>query len=439
MQSKLFLSVLCNSCHSPVVRHHEKTFMKIHFRNWLICAGLIALAAFAGAEDSHAVAPRDRILILVSLDAFRWDYLQKFKAETPHLNQLAAEGVHAQRLISAFPSLTFPNHHTIATGLWPEHHGIVNNRMYDPNFDAEFNIVNNPGPTNGRWWGGEPIWATAIKQGLVADCMFWPGSGAEIAGVRPTQWKPFDAKVSPDNCVDGGLAWLAQTNQRPSFMTLYFHQVDTESHHHGVESSQVEQAVSQLDEAIGRLMDGLHRLQLDNIASVIIVSDHGMTDLSTNRIIVLGDYVDLKTVRVDTWGAIAGLRPNDGNVDALYHQFAGKENHFKVYRRENMPARFHYTDNPRIPPVVLVADEGWYINRRKLDPARTFESATHGFDPELESMGATFIAFGPAFRHGVTLPPVQNVNIYNLLCATLGLKPAPNDGDDSLVQEVLAK
>jgi predicted AlkP superfamily pyrophosphatase or phosphodiesterase len=413
--------------------------MRIGFRNWLVCLCLVLLTACATRKKVSAVAPRDRILILVSLDGFRWDYLQKFKAQTPHLNQLAAEGVHAERLISAFPSLTFPNHYTIVTGLWPEHHGIVNNRMYDPNFKAEFNIANNPGPRDGRWWGGEPIWVTAIKQGRVADCMFWPGSEAEIDGVRPTKWEPFDAKVTPEGCVDTGLAWLAQTNQRPSFLTLYFHEVDTESHHHGVESPQVKQAVAQLDTAIGRLMDGLHRLQLDNVANVVIVSDHGMTDLSTNRIIVLSDYVDLKSVRVDATGAIAGLRPLDGNVDALYARFAGKEQHFKVYRRENMPARFHYTGNPRIPPVVLVADEGWYISRQPLDSTRRFESATHGFDPELESMGATFIAYGPAFRHGVTLLPAPNVDIYNLLCATEGLTPAPNDGDNTLVRGVLAK
>jgi len=413
--------------------------MKLRFRFWLICLCLVVPPAFARAEEPRAVAPRDRILILVSIDAFRWDYLQKFQAQTPHLNQLAAEGVHVRRLISAFPSLTFPNHYTIVTGLWPEHHGIVNNKMYDPDFKADFNIANNPGPTDGRWWGGEPIWVTAIKQGRVADCLFWPGSEAEIDGVRPTEWKPYDGRLSPDGVVDAGLAWLAQTNQRPNFLTLYFHEVDSESHHRGVDSPQVAQAVAQVDEAIGRLMDGLHRLQLDNLANVVIVSDHGMTDLSTNRIIVLGDYVKLDSVRVDATGAIAGLRPLDGNVDALYHQFAGKENHFKVYRRENMPERFHYTDNPRIPPVVLVADEGWYISKLALDPARHFESATHGFDPELESMGATFIAYGSAFRQGVTLPPTQNVNIYNLLCATLGLKPAPNDGDDSLARDVLAK
>ena len=413
--------------------------MKRLFRYGIIVLCLLALAILIGRENSRRVPPRDRIVVLVCLDGFRWDYLDKFKSQTPHLNELAAEGVRMERLIPVFPTLTFPNHYTIVTGLYPEHHGIVNNRMYDPNFKAEFYIFDNPGPTNGLWWGGEPIWVTAIKQGRLADCMFWPGSEAEIDGIRPTRWVPFDAKITPDEVVDTGLGWLAQTNARPSLVTLYFHEVDTESHRHGVESSQVAQAVPEMDEAVGRLMDGLHRLQLDDVADVIIVSDHGMTDLSTNRVIALSDYVDLRNVHVDTWGAVGGLRPLDGNVDALYDKFAGKENHFKVYRREDMPARFHYTDNPRIPPIVLVADEGWYINKRPLDPTRNFESATHGFDNELPSMGATFIAYGPAFRHHGTLPPTSNVDIYNLLCATLGLQPAPNDGDDTLVREVLAK
>jgi len=407
----------------------------------LVMACLLAVLIFILRDNSHRIAPRDRILVLVSLDGFRWDYLEKFKAQTPHLNQLATDGVHMERLIPVFPSLTFPNHYTIVTGLWPEHHGIINNRMYDPNFKTNFYIFDNPGPTNGIWWGGEPIWVTAIKQGREADCALWPGCGAEIDGTRPTHWQLFSTNITPSQVVDMGLGWLAQTNARPSLVTLYFHEVDTESHHHGVESAQVAQAVPEMDKAVGRLIDGLHRLQLDDIANVIIVSDHGMTDLSTNRIIALSDYVDLDSVQVDTWGAVAGLRPLDGNVDAIYNQFAGKENHFKVYRRENMPERFHYTDNPRIPPVVLVADEGWYINKRPLTVTTTknFEHATHGFDNALPSMGATFIAYGPAFRHHVTLPPTPNVDIYNLLCATMGLQPAPNDGDDNLVQHVLAK
>jgi len=158
-------------------------------------------------------------------------------------------------------------------------------------------------------------------------------------------------------------------------------------------------------------------------------------------VIELRDFVDMEKVQVDFSGAVAGLRPLEGDADALYRKFAGKELHFHVYRRENMPARYHFTDNRRIPPVVLAADDGWYIGKRAAGepPVRSMNKATHGFDPELTSMGATFIANGPAFRRRVTLKPFENINVYNLLCATLGLKPAPNDGDNRLVKDVLAK
>src|SRR5580698_2720192 len=228
--------------------------MKPWFRNGLVVLLLIVLVVLISEKNTQRVAPRDRILILVSLDGFRWDYLQKFKAQTPRLNELATQGVHMERLIPVFPSLTFPNHYTIVTGLWPEHHGIINNRMYDPTFKTNFYIFDNPGPTNGIWWGGEPIWVTAIKQGREADCALWPGCGAEIDGTRPTHWQLFSTNITPEQVVDMGLGWLAQTNSRPSLVTLYFHEVDTESHHHGVESAQVAEAVPEMDKAVGRLM-----------------------------------------------------------------------------------------------------------------------------------------------------------------------------------------
>jgi len=221
---------------------------------------------------------------------------------------------------------------------------------------------------------------------------------------------------------------------------LYFHHVDSVGHRQGTESPEIAASIAQVDEAMGRLVEGLHRLKLDDVANLVVVSDHGMAEISMNRIVRLGDFVNLKTVQVDFSGAVAGLRPRDGNVDELFRAFGTKENHFKAYRQENMPERYHFRDNPRIPPVILVADEGWYLSTRSADdpPTGGFNKATHGFDPQLDSMGATFIAWGPAFLHGVTIEPVENVHIYNLLCATLGLKPAPNDGDDRLVKNVLA-
>lgn len=404
---------------------------------FLIFALLILIRPPAG--DAASVPPNERVLILVSLDAFRWDYLKTYPA--PNLNRLAAEGVHARKLIPMFPTMTFPNHHTIVTGLRPARHGIIHNNFYDPTTKAAFafNKAEQQGP---EWWGGEPVWATAIKQGRRASVALWPGTGIKMSGLLPTEWKSFEYAFEPDAIVDLGLKWLDQPGEkRPGLVMLYFHQVDSVGHKRGPDSPETAAAVAQVDAAMGRLMDGLIRMKLEAAANVIVVSDHGMADISAARTVLLGDLVDLKTVQVDFSGALAGLRPADGNVDGLFQSIKAKEKHFKTYRAENMPGEYHFTNNARIPPIVLVADDGWYLSKRDAaEPAKKeMNKATHGFDPRLDSMGATFIAWGPAFQRGVKLDPMENVHLYNLFCATLGLKPAANDGDDRIVKRVLVK
>lgn len=402
--------------------------------------GLIIISTFFPVTlVAQSVPTTNRTIILVSLDGFRTDYLDRF--QPTNLLKLAAQGVRAKRLIPAFPSLTFPNHYTLVTGLYPEHHGIIGNNFYDPEFKSNYNAFN-ASSSESRWWGGEPIWATAIKQGRTANCMFWPGSQAEIGGIRPTEWKPFKKDTSFDECVDTVLGWLEQpVEKRPSFVTLYFHEPDSAAHHDGVNSPQVANAVALVDNALGRLTAGIERLQLTNVVNLVIVSDHGMADLSTNRVIALGDLVDMSLVQTDFSGATAGLRPLDGSVDTLYAALKKKAKHFRIYRREQMPKRFRFRANDRIPPLVLIADEGWFITPRTAEDQakRTLLKATHGFDPELASMGGIFIANGPAFQRGKTIASVENIHVYNLLCATLGLKPAPNDGDDRLAKKVLQR
>src|SRR5215831_11267025 len=349
----------------------------------VVALGPLLTASSWGAEDT---APTNRILILISLDAFRADYLEKFNP--PNLNKLAREGVHAEKLIPMFPSMTFPNHHTIATGLWPEHHGIIHNDFYDPEFREKFGIVNNPGPTNGKWWGGEPIWVTAVRQGRKADCAHWPGSAAEIDGTRPTEFIPLDIKAEPDEITASGLAWLGlPKDKRPDLLVLYYYHTDHVGHDNGPDSAEMPPTVKKVDDAIGKLVDGIHRLRLDNVVNLVIVSDHGMVGVSTNRMIALPDYVDRDKVQVDFSGAVAGLRPLDGDAEGLYKKFAGKENHFKVYRKKEIPAEYHFQDNRRIPPVLLVADDSWYISKRSANDQakRGFKAATHGYDPKLPS------------------------------------------------------
>ena len=403
----------------------------------LAFVGITVLVLVSRAELAQGVAPKDRILFLVSIDALRCDYLGKYPAT--NLNRMAAEGVQAKKLIPVFPTMTFPNHHSIVTGWWPARHGVIHNNIYDPVMKETF-AFNKPELQGSQWWGGEPIWVTAIKQERRANVLFWPGTGATMAGHLPTEWKRYERDPSPNQIVDMGLAWLEQPiEKRPHFVMLYFHHVDSVGHKSGPDAPEMIDSVAQVDTAMGRLMDGIRRLKLEAVASVVVVSDHGMANISPQRTVALGDLVDLKTVQVDFSGALAGIRPLNGDTNALYRTLKEKENHFKVYNQENMPARYTFTNSPRIPPVIMVADEGWYLSRRASGepPTREMNKGTHGFDPDLDSMGATFVAWGPAFRRGAKIEAFENIHIYNLLCAAMGLKPAPNDGDNRLLKQVL--
>jgi len=396
---------------------------------------VLLILAFGGC----AKPPPAPIVILIGLDGFRWDYLEKF--HPPTLLRLAREGVRAESMRPSFPTLTFPNFYTLATGLRPEHHGIVGNTMFDPVFSATFSL-GSPAVKEGRWWGGEPLWVTAEKQGVRSACMFWPGSEAEIAGGRPSDWRPFQPSVTPGERVQTVLDWLARPpHERPRLITLYFHEADTAGHRKGLNGPEIAQAVKTLDDSLAHLLDGIRQLGLENVVNLIIVSDHGMTEVSPERAIVLSNLVDPAEAEVDFTGPNAGLRPLRGTAEELAAKIAARQEHFQTYLRENTPEPLHFRAHRRIPPVVLVGDEGWMFIRTPLDEmARAnFPKAAHGFDPAYPSMGATFVASGPVFKAGRVIPPFENTEVYDLVCAILGLKPAPNDGTGLLAPEVLGK
>ncbi len=378
-------------------------------------------------------------VILISIDGFRWDYLQRHDA--PTLKALATDGVHATRMTPSFPTKTFPNHYTLVTGLHPQNHGIVANWFYDPADNAKFDMSK----TEARWWQrGEPVWITAEKQGVRSACFFWPGSESEHHGLRPSLFKPFDKKLNAAERVDGLLTWLAlPPAQRPRFGTLYFDIVDTIGHKFGPTAPETAAAVKEADEAVGRLLAGLEKLGLRESTSLVIVSDHGMSETDPARTLFLEDLMDLSQVRVEATGPYAGVRPNPGvDVAALVAGIRAKAPpQIKVYRREEVPAHLHYNQGDSIPPILLIAADHWLVEERgrwSLSWARS-NKGSHGWDPATSNMGALFIANGPAFKRGVEIPDVANIHVYNLLCATLGIKPAANDGDRRLVRAALSR
>ena len=270
-------------------------------------------------------------VVLVSLDGFRWDYLQRPFAV--NLRRLAQQGVHAQRMIPAFPSLTFPNHYSIVTGLYPEHHGIISNTMLDSTLGT-FRISDTSAVRNPAWWGGEPIWVTAENQGLHTGAFFWPGSEAGQRGVRPTRWLPFNDRFPNAARVDSVLAWLTLPNgQSLSMITLYYSDVDHAGHTYGPDTPQVDSAISRVDSMIGRLMDGIAARGIGNRVDLIVVSDHGMTATPPERAIFLDDYLNLDDVTIVEAATLGQLIPKPGKLDVVYNALHGKNPHMAVYRK----------------------------------------------------------------------------------------------------------
>ncbi|KAA3653567.1 MAG: alkaline phosphatase family protein [Calditrichaeota bacterium] len=403
---------------------------------FFVCLLMLFIAC---SREKTTQTNSNQTVLLVSIDGFRWDYFEK--CPTPNFDKLARKGVKAERLIPVFPTLTFPNHYSIITGLYPENHGIVSNYMYDPVKQDSFSIKRTEMMTKSHWWDGEPLWITAGKHGLRSASFFWVGSETAISGVRPTIYKDYDSKIPGRTRIDTVLSWLDYpTSQRPQFITLYFSFIDHIGHTYGPESPEIVHAVSRMDSLIGYLVDGLGRID-DNV-NTIILSDHGMAETRSDRIIEVDDYIDLSDVVYADWYTTSIVLPKAGKTDKLYNQLHNAHPHLKVFKKEHLPGRFHFKKNNRIHPLVLIADTGWEVmTRKEAERRRQYKKigGAHGYDNSDERMHGIFIAFGPAFRQGSRVSPFLNIHIYELVCKILGIVPAPNDGSLDSVKVVLKK
>ena len=376
-------------------------------------------------------------VVLVSLDGFRYDYAKKYGAT--HLMGIAAEGASApDGMIPAYPSLTFPNHYTLVTGLYPEHHGIVGNSFYDPARKERYSFSDPKSVTDGSWYGGTPLWSLAEKQGMRSACFFWPGSEAEIAGERPTFYLHYTNDYPDEQRIDRVIAWLKlPPEQRPHFIALYYPNVDHAGHEFGPDSPQTAAAVKHVDALMGTLEKDLDALHLP--IDLIIVSDHGMAKIQ-------GDWIDL-----DTFAPIDALitvgaslyAPSEQAAATAYNKLKAADGRFLVYRRANVPAELHFNSNPREGDPIIVA-QGPYAIRPKAPPAGSEDRAgpvgNHGFDPFLmPEMKAVFYAEGPDIRHGVKLKPFENVNVDPLIVKILALDSPPVDGSLNVLSGILTE
>lgn len=365
-------------------------------------------------------------VILVSLDGFRYDYPRLY--HSPNLDALGARGASApEGMIPAYPSITFSNHYTIVTGLYPEHHGIVANSFYDPVRKEVYSYKDPDTVTDGTWYGGTPLWVLAEQQGMRAACFFWPGSEADILGVRPSHYMKYDAKFPNRQRVEQVLAWLRlPPAERPHFITLYFSDVDSAGHAHGPDSPEVAATVREVDEEIGRLVAGLAKLDLR--VDVIVVADHGMAKVQGDWI-NLNQYFDTRLLEKSVEGFM--YPKSEANAEEIFAALEGKSDKFKVYRNGNVPAGLHFDGNLREGDPVVVPT-GPYLIRVNAPPAATaagdaMHSAgpplgMHGYDPaHMPEMKAIFFAAGPDIRRGEKVAPFESVNLYPLIAQILGL------------------
>ena len=406
------------------------------------CASL-PWPATSSEPAPQAGASGDPIVLLIGLDGLRFDAIDRHSA--PNLTALAARGTRPERMYSVMPTKTFVNFYSIATGLYPENHGMLSNSPWDNEaqnlFSARSGDTQDP-----FWWGGEPIWKTAEDQGLRAHVMFWLGS--EVEGQRPTLWHAYEHDRPYDTRVDEVLAWFdAPEAEQPDFAAVYFDHVDSVTHRNGIFGEAEASSVALVDGLVGDLVAGLEERGLIERTTILIVSDHGMSNVSLERLIFVDDYDPLDGIFIAEHAGRfgAGLEPylygfgEPEDIDRAFEALQGAHPHLSVYRRGEMPDHFRINHPTRGPDLLITADPGWQITMRDTDLTNPYYlslQATHGWDNYHDDMGATFIGAGPIFPAGSRPAGFDNVNVYGLIACALGIEPAATDGDPAEIVRI---
>ncbi len=373
-------------------------------------------------------------LIMLSLDGFRWDY--PVHANTPVLDSLKSAGVFAE-MKPCFPTKTFPNHYSIATGLYPDHHGIVLNRFYAPDLQRSYSISDRKSVGDGAFYGGEPVWVMAVKQGIKNATLFWVGSEAAIQGIRPERWYKYDQGLPFASRIDSIKTWLSlPESQRPHLILWYYHEPDASGHRYGPQGKQTLAMVEQLDKWLGKFFTIMRKLPEFKQLNFIITSDHGMASISKKKSVFLTQIIDTSDIAIINGGnPVYNLKVKKGKLEKIFKKLKANP-HLKVWKHDSLPKRLHYGTNIRTLDITLVADTGWSAY---LSPQKHYGNGAHGYENNWKAMHAIFYAAGPAFKKNYHQPIFINVDIYPLIARILKMKPAKNDGKLDEVKGMLAK
>ncbi|NWJ10471.1 ENPP5 phosphodiesterase, partial [Crypturellus undulatus] len=372
-------------------------------------------------------------VLLVSFDGFRWDYI--YRVPTPNFHYVMKNGVHVKQVTNVFITKTYPNHYTMVTGLYAESHGIVANEMYDPTLNETFSM-NRMEIYNSKFWEeASPIWVTNQMEGHRSGAAMWPGTDVKIHGVLPTHYMPYNESVSFEDRVARLIDWF--TSEEPiNLGLLYWEQPDEMGHILGPENPLMGPVISDIDKKLGYLISELKKAKLWGVINVIITSDHGMSQSSSERLIELDQYVDRELYKVIDYSPAVAILPKEGKLDEVYEALVNAHPNMIVYKKEQIPNRLHYKHNSKIQPILALADKGWEIVHNKSDH---FLLGNHGYDNTLPEMHPIFLAFGPAFRRNATKEVMNATDLYPLMCHLLNIPPLPNNGSFHDVKDLLAE
>jgi len=378
-------------------------------------------------------------VILVSFDAFRWDYVNR--GLTPNLNKIKSEGVYALSLRPSFPSKTFPNHQSIITGMYPAHHGIYANGFYDPFSNETYKMNDSNTVNNAKWYWGEAFWETAERQGIKTASYFWPGSEVKLYYRKPTYAVTYEHTRPHDERIEGVINWLKLPQEkRPHFITLYFSDTDDKGHRFGPNSNEVNQAIQLLDGVAGKILNRLKEINMIDSVNVIFVSDHGMTEISKDKIINVEKILEGYNCKFYDESVLMTIEPPKEKLKEVYELLKKNENHFKVYYRSEVPEYFHFSDNYLIPSLVLIPEIGWNLLTEKgmKRANENYSKGNHGYDNQHLDMHGIFIATGPNFKKNYQTGTLWNIDIYPLLCKIFNIIPRSNiDGKAERIEFIL--
>lgn len=407
------------------------------------------ISGFSQADTAQVIVP-NRInsaeaiskpyVILISADGFRYDYAEKYKAK--NLLKIAENGVSAKALIPSFPTITFPNHWSLITGLYPAHHGLIDNYFYDYKKEKFYAMSSKENAEDGSWYGGTPLWSLAEKEGMLSAAMMWVGSASDAGGMRPTYYYHYQEKFTPNEKVDKVINWLKLPEEnRPHFISLYFPEVDGSGHRFGPEANETEKAVELVDKAVEHLVKKVKDLGLKNV-NFIFVSDHGMINVDTDKPIAIPEMLFDKN-RFDFYNSQTLLRvivKDPMEVKSAYRELKkNKTDDYKVYLDKRFPRKLKFSSRDdrynRIGQILLVPKPSKIF----LEKGKKTSAGKHGYNPyDVPEMKAVFVAFGPAFKENKEIGEFQNVNVYPIVTDILGLKiTEPIDGMQKVAKEIL--